>query len=434
MDGEQSRSPSSVRSTQPDSAGSSDVEEAQPAAQAIRISVGSLFSAGSSAQQEDAESPGSSSRELASVQSVGTQRSTAVGAIDGTMVQEVSSLDEHLPTDRNEIMSWHPNRLCAALVQFVASRVDQTGEAKRRRRLQGKTFDPVATVLAWTNAPGTTPASAPISGTDRKNARRFFVKVLGRLLQRPQRALTEDSNRLWRPLRAEERNQWSCLQRIVIHERVQPRVTELTEDISRNWLQLPTAATRTVLSADQQEGQKTREEGAKVGYGYVVTYNTKLGQDDPEVIKAVQSGATGHALRQALSRLPVYHEAFEDLWVFANTLADSKKFGTVSVALEHSPNGDHKARVHFHIFIGIDLSKGLGFAQTPKMRSIPSNEFKWRGLLATVSPTMTTRKGWSAIYQAVATGAYYVAGPKETLIMKRSTLEPITDSNASTVM
>ena len=115
-------------------------------------------------------------------------------------------------------------------------------------------------------------------------------------------------------------------------------------------------------------------------------------------------------------------------------LAEKEGFRTVNVTLEHSENGDQKARVHFHIFIGIDLSKGLGFAQTPKMRSIPSNEFKWRGLLATVSPTMTTRKGWSAIYQAVATGAYYVAGPKETLIMKRSTLEPITDSNASTVM
>ena len=36
----------------------------------------------------------------------------------------------------------------------------------------------------------------------------------------------------------------------------------------------------------------------KTGYGFVVTCNTSLAQDDPEVIKIVQRGATGAALRQ----------------------------------------------------------------------------------------------------------------------------------------
>ena len=65
--------------------------------------------------------------------------------------------------------------------------------------------------------------------------------------------------------------------------------------------------------------------------------------------------------------------------------------------------------------------------KTPSLRMISFNQFKWCGLLPNVSPTMTRGKNWGAIYQAVATGAYYVAGLKTTLIMKRSTLEPMQD-------
>ena len=88
--------------TQGNSPVSSDFEQAELAAQSIRISVGSLFSAGSLPIHEGANSAGSTPREFSGVQSVGTQCSTAVGANDGT-TEEVSTLDEHLPADRNEI-------------------------------------------------------------------------------------------------------------------------------------------------------------------------------------------------------------------------------------------------------------------------------------------------------------------------------------------
>ena len=165
----------------------------------------------------------------------------------------------------------------------------------------------------------------------------------------------------------------------------------------------------------------------KTGYGSVGTYSTSLGQDDPEVIKIVQSGATGAILRHKMRRLAVYADAFEGLWVFANTLANKYHFATVNVTLGHSDHGDHQARVHVHFFIGIDLSGGMGFVQTPTLRTIPYDQFQWQGIRPHISPTITNRKSWGAIYHAVATGAYYVAGPKTSVIMKRSTFEPIED-------
>ena len=69
---------------------------------------------------------------------------------------------------------------------------------------------------------------------------------------------------------------------------------------------------------------------------------------------------TGASLRFQLKR-QVYRDAFEHLWLFANTLASKHDFAMVNVTLEHSEHSDHKARVHFHIFVGLDLTGGMGF-------------------------------------------------------------------------
>ena len=162
-----------------------------------------------------------------------------------------------------------------------------------------------------------------------------------------------------------------------------------------------------------------------------MTYNTSLGQNDPDVIKIIQSGVKDFELRKQLMKIAVFKTAFESLWVFANQLAAKYHLETVNVALEHSEHGDHKARVHFHFFMGLDLSKGVSFSMVPGVRMIPKSEFDWGSLVPDVSATNTSRKSWQAIYNAVATGSYYVAGPKSSVILKRSTLQPIEDDNHS---
>ena len=139
-------------------------------------------------------------------------------------------------------------------------------------------------------------------------------------------------------------------------------------------------------------------------------------------------------MRQELKRFPVYHERFPvydetfgELWVFASTVANKHHFQPVKVTLEHSKDGDHEARVRFHIFICADIKERERFHEDPESENDFFQPVQVVGLLPNVSPTMTRGKNWGAIYQAVATGAYYVAGLKTTLIMKRSTLEPIQD-------
>ena len=65
-------------------------------------------------------------------------------------------------------------------------------------------------------------------------------------------------------------------------------------------------------------------------------------------------------------RFPVYDETFEELWVFASTVANKHHFQPVKVTLEHSKDGDHEARVRFHIFICANIKERERFHEDPE--------------------------------------------------------------------
>jgi hypothetical protein len=123
----------------------------------------------------------------------------------------------------------------------------------------------------------------------------------------------------------------------------------------------------------------------------------------------------------------VYKDSFEDLWEFATQLSGECGLPTVNVTMEHSEHGDHPARVHFHVFLGIELKGGVGFTTQPQVVHIRNSRFIWNRISPNVKPTITQRKSWGTIFTAVATGSYYVAGPKFGSILKRGTSEPIED-------
>ena len=407
-----------------DSPTSCDQEDTPHADQPPRISLSSLFTQRAlkeGARPAATHFPLCDQRRQGNPHHGGTDTHRPRG---GSLEAQTSTLHQFLPHDVAEVQEWHPNRILAAVVQFVASRVDDSNTLTRPRRMRTKGFDPIASVRAWARTPEAAPDDFAGTWEQRSCGKRFFVKVMRITCRMSQRTIQSRASSMWKRLSHEHQFQWDLLRRIVKHEVIAPHVKELSENHH--------------TMHDIMEGQPCRKQprtahddtqqvSLKSGYGFVVTYNTSLGQDDPEVIKIVQSGVTGAALRQQLKRLQVYTEAFERLWLFANALANKYHLATVNVTLEHSEHGDHKARVHFHIFIGIDLSGGMGFVQTPALRTITYDQFQWQGIRPNVSATMTNRKSWGAIYQAVATGAYYVAGPKTSVIMKRSTFEPIED-------
>ena len=337
----------------------------------------------------------------------------------------VTTLHQFLPQTTTEMEEWHPNRILAAVVQFVESRIEDSGTLKRTRRLREKTFDPIRTMR--TLARSSDSSGKRFTGTwrQRQNGKHFFMKVMSLTCQSSVRQQTPRSTAQWNKLSKVDMFLWELARMVATSSEVAPHVAELSDKRPTGRRQVPSVESIEKKGATKK--QDTLQVEQHPGYGYVLTYNTKLGQDNEEVVKIIHTGATGEILRSKLKVLKVYQDAFEELWIFVNNLAEKYSFATVNVALEHSEHGDHKARVHFHVFIGIDLSGGPGFAQFPHVRNISLRELEWGDLRPHVSPTMTTRKTWTAIYQAVATGAYYVAGPKTSVIMKRSTHRPIED-------
>ena len=377
---------------------SSDEEDAVHVQQPARISLSSLFARTASQQRagpgavHDAFSSQERGRSL--------DRQAAAGETEqrGLPDLQTSALLQFLPYDAEEIQEWHPNRILAAVLQFVASRVGDSNPAARPRRWRTKGFDPVVTIRSWARSVDACVDEAAGTWEQRSCGKRFFVKVMRiacRLMS--QRTVQDRANTMWKRLSREDMLQWARLRRIVLHEVIAPHVQELSE----NHHSRPDALEgQHSLKKPRTAKSDTERTSSKTGYGFMVILSTSLGQDDPEVIKIVQSGATGATLRHQLKRLQIYTDASERLWNFANTLASKYHFATVNVTLEHSEHRDHKARVHFHFFIGIDLSGGTGFVQTPTLRTISYDEFEWHGIRPRVSPTMPiARAGAPSIRQ-----------------------------------
>ena len=83
-------------------------------------------------------------------------------------------------------------------------------------------------------------------------------------------------------------------------------------------------------AVESQEDGSKRANLTWSGYGFVLSWNTDLGQDDPDVIKLVQGGQRGESLYKSMRGLTLYQEAFTDLWEHANQIAMRKKLRTVN--------------------------------------------------------------------------------------------------------
>ena len=320
-----------------------------------------------------------------------------------------------LPSDPADLFRWHPNRTHMAIVQALAHHLPH----KNMHRRKSKGFDPIATIRAWVTDTTRETVYSPLKDSVRLRARDLYRRVIAQLTNVKIREVAKRTMDVWANLPLPDRFRWHLLNKIAEHR----KTSHLFHIV------FPYGAGKNPCEAEEKGlVDLEKEDPVWTGYGFVLSYNTKLGQNDPDIIKMVQSGLVGPCLHACMKTQPIYKEAFEDLWTFAVALGDQYKLRTVNVAMEHSDKGDHPARVHFHVFIGLDLQHGIGFAKNPFMVSIPRADFVWRGISPHVKCTNTQRKQWGAIYQAVATGSYYVAGPKSSCIMKRSTLEPIEET------
>ena len=318
----------------------------------------------------------------------------------------------HMPADQQEVLSWHPNRVRATLATELHFRIQHITP----RRSSRKGFDPIIAFQSIIE-PKRTSVADNATWTDRVRGRDLYVRVLNLMTGVTWADIRKSHKQAWADTTVEDKNQWFLLWRIMNHRRIAPVVRFPVQGLRHTY--------RQQMDLPETDKRKTQQWS---GYGFVLSYNTSLGQEDPDVIKLVQSGKTGEDLLKSMKALSVYRDAFTDLWEYANQLAESKKLPTVNIGMEHSSHGDHEARVHFHVFIGPDLRGGVGFGEASVLKEVHADEIRWKGIRPNVKPTRPQKKSWNQIYQAVATGSYYVAGPKIGSIMQRSTFKPIEDS------
>jgi hypothetical protein len=169
-------------------------------------------------------------------------------------------------------------------------------------------------------------------------------------------------------------------------------------------------------------------------YGWLASYNTDLGLQDPEIMQWVQQGLRGDELAGKLKQHIVIHKAFGRFVSFHKVLAHKHDFKTWAGGLEHSRHAKHPARVHFHTYAGVDIRGGHILMGVPLVRPVSKSGLAFPGCdVPFVKFTIIRRPSTATILNGVSTGMYYVAGAKNSSLMVEASMLPIQESGLDSV-
>ena len=161
-------------------------------------------------------------------------------------------------------------------------------------------------------------------------------------------------------------------------------------------------------------------------YGWLASYNTDLGLQDPEIMQWVQQGLRDDELAAKLKQHILIQKAFSRFVSFHRDLAHKHDFKTWAVGLEHSRHAKHPARVHLHTYAGVDIRGGSILMGVPLARPVSKSGLTFPGCdVPFVKFTIIRRPSSSTILNGVSTGMYYVCGSKESSLMVEASMLPI---------
>ena len=329
------------------------------------------------------------------------------------------SLDMVFPSARGQILKWHPNRVFFAVTHLVSARLSR--KPPRRRRVRSKRKDAQAMLRSFT-AKGVEASTNKCGARHRGDGRDLYRRIVGILTGIPRRQVALATQSLWQDTNTACKDSWGHLAQLFQHGDVRQCVPEFLTDPS-----LPLRRVSEVRQANVAEVDRTTWRG----YGFSLVFNTPLGQDDVQVIRLLQDGLSGHELRKALADVPCYAKFMDKCWNYFESLGKENGFPLVACGLEHSENGSHPARVHVHVYMGMEV-RGAFFANNAAMGSISHEKLLWAGLEpGFVRPTIVLRRAHAQIHKAVIQAYYYVAGPKTTQILLRSSAKLHTDTRGT---
>ena len=98
------------------------------------------------------------------------------------------------------------------------------------------------------------------------------------------------------------------------------------------------------------------------------------------------------------------------------------------MALEHSANAQTPARVHLHVYAGVDIRGGHVLMGVPLARPVSKSSLELPGCAPPhVKFTIIRRPSPATILNGVSTGMYYVAGAKKSNLMLEASMYPFLD-------
>ena len=325
------------------------------------------------------------------------------------------SLEDVFPSPRVEVATWHPNRVLMAVSQVLCSRmsVKFSNTKIRGKRPAG----PYRVISGWVRRCHASVSQDFTAGL-RKNGRDTYRRIVATVCGMSIRQVTQATSAKWEKMSRQHTNAWAQMALFFGHSDVQPFLQGLVV--------VSTKTTKT-LQARQADVRDIDANFVVTGYGFALCYNTQLGQNDAEVIRLLQRGFKGDALRMAMSEMPMYRDALDEAWNHFEPLGRSLGLPLVAVGIEHSEHGKHPGRVHYHVTMCLDVRGGL-LGRSNKEVAVSRSVFEWEGLTPHVRPVNVRRSTCSAISAGIIQAYYYVAGPKTTSILRRCTAELFTDS------
>ena len=320
----------------------------------------------------------------------------------------------------DEVLTWHPNRLFVAVVTFM---FPCPAEICGTRRIKAKGFDHQRWLITTMQEPLGN-ISYPMDWKKRLFARDEFRRWLSKMSRLSIRQVRKISQDKWKSLDEIAKTRWYILYRLLLPGASRNKMLMSDVTTSPSNVERPPTSAATNVSSPQ----------ALAGWGYLVTYNTQIGLQDPQVMKWVQEGHRGDVLRSKLKSHTLYRACFDRFWAFQKEQAAKMGFETVCVSMEHSENAANPSRVHLHAYAGVSIRGGVGWMKSPRTCPIYCMDLAWEGCRPHLKPTITRRKSDVVIFNAVATGVYYVVGPKLGNMFKESTAWPIQESSRERVL
>jgi hypothetical protein len=162
----------------------------------------------------------------------------------------------------------------------------------------------------------------------------------------------------------------------------------------------------------------------------LLTYNTRVGIEDPAVLRWLQEGCKGDTLFQKMMKHDLYKDVFEEFWEFQFALGQKLGFVHTAVCMEWSRHAEFAARVHLHAYHAPGLRFRSWDHHTPNI-VIRKKCLMWKDRCPDCRPCCVKNRFKSA---AVGTGLYYVTGSKSGTMYQKSTIHPFKDFGCSLLL